>query len=354
MGAAQIIKLRGGVGVVFKQCPWLENNLKYFMLSDVGSATTNRGLSLADAERQLEYRRLVEEFYNDGSGTCVPCPSELFDAIIQINCFRAINTRDNLRTDSSRSSVRSILQEILSFSASTWATRMSNRYAKRDTIILRIKLKPGFIRPTWDDWLRIGSVYHAAVLLYCIRSLALDFDEQLRVPYPDPTGATHKVGTASYVTIQDIQVVARQTLAGHIRAIFDPTHLQTGSNTNARSNLNRTPPQRSLGKTIVWPLFVAGIEAAVDASSFDPPSRLSSASPNEALDLVCSAMYMLSRDIGTLNLLDAVSFLMREWEGNCDRWWRAGEMRSGTGPVRDLRWWSEIMEGLQERAAVFM
>ena len=323
------------------------------MLSDVKSATANSGLSLTDVERQLGYRSLIEELYDDGSGTCAPCPNELFDSIIQINCFRAEIANDNLKTDISRPSVSNILQEILSFSASKWATRMTNRYAKQNTILDKIKMKPGFIRPTQDDWLRIGGAYHAAVLLYCIRNLALDFDEQLRVSFPGPTGisesaATHKPGMTSYVTVQDIQLVARHTLTDHIRAIFNPSPSQPSS------NLNRTPTQRPLGKTIIWPLFIAGIEAAVDFSSFDPPSRHSSSSPNESLDLVCNALCMLSRDIGTLNLLDAVAFLTREWEGNCERWWIAQELGEGVEPACDVRWWDEIMEGLPGRAAFFM
>lgn len=320
------------------------------MISDVASAATDSIPLLSDAQRQLSYMPLIKEILHDGTGTCVPFPNEMFDAMIQVNYLRAVfSTSEKPDLES----VRNVLQYILCFSTSQWATRMANHFATRG-ILDKNKIKPGFIRPTWDDWLRIGSVYHAAVLLYCIRSLALDFDELFRVPCPLPAAGpgldTTEGEMTSCTNVQDIQLIARQTLTNHLHAIFFPPR----SPANSRPNINRAPTQQVLGKIFAWPLFVAGVEAAVDTSSFDPPSPYYSSSPNEKLDLVCNSLCKLSRDIGTLNLLDLVTFLMREWEGNCEKWWVARQLEQEIDTVCGIRWWSDIMAAWEGKAAVFM
>ncbi|KAL1958564.1 hypothetical protein VTO42DRAFT_4161 [Malbranchea cinnamomea] len=366
-GANKIIQVRGGLAAVFRQIPYWRNDLlKYFMLADICGAATEANLLLSDAERQLEYRPLIEEFFDNGSGTCVPFPDELLNAMIQVNYLRAASSSNRLveggdqdaitdnDTGTLKSSVRDVLERILSFSASQWSTRMANKCPKTIEFVSKVSIKPGFIRPTRDDWLCIASVYHAAVLLYCIRSLALDFDELFCFPCPVPGevgefGANGGSGEMlSYVTIQDIQVVARQTLTDEIRAIFSLACSRPSSNSQSRHR-----PSQPLGKIVVWPLFVAGVEAAVDVSSFYPPSRYSSWSRNEALDLVCNAMRKLSKDIGTLNLLDAVAFLTREWESNCQRWWLAGQLRHEIELPGEKRWWNEIVASLQGGGGVF-
>ncbi|PGH20809.1 hypothetical protein AJ80_03436 [Polytolypa hystricis UAMH7299] len=304
-GARKIIELRGGLAAVCRQNPIFKPTLAYFIISDVMSATTAHPLSIEDASRPLEYCQLLSEVYRDGTDTCVPCPNELFECIIQINYLRSLSCEgicDNETSFDMKEAVRSLILRILSFSILEWANGMNSRYAETTPGI--VEVVPGFINATTSDWIQIAGMYRSAVLLYCIRSLALDFDGLLLAP---------GIEGPTLLLVEDVQDSARETIFDSLDSIF------------------ASPNTRILGKVAIWPIFVAGIEAG----QADGASGLRG--------LVSSALKMLSRSLGTLSLRDARNFLENEWRKQDE-----STMPSG------LRWWNEIFEHAHGRYSFFM
>lgn len=378
------------------------------MLLDVMSATTTDHLPLQDAERALEYRALIPGFFRNGLETCLPCPNDMFDAIIRINHLRATveagcydHDNDDDENESAsvlRSSVRDLLQSILSFSVTAWATERADEYNANSNVDVEYAEKHRFIVPAWDDWLRIGGAYHSAVLLYCIRSLALDFGDeevfcvpptsglstqqqpQRHVPVPpslQEVGLEEDVDATTtafpiYVTVPDIQLVAKQTLTDHVRAVFVPPPPPPPPAESEPQHVPRRKPQ-PLGKVINWPIFVAGLEAALDpsiidnASSFFPESSSSSSSsstpdfPNETLDLVCDSLLSIGKDLGVLNQREGCAFLRCEWQMTCERHLRRLRLRQQPPqqqppPImtEDKKWWTEVFATTKGRCCFFM
>nr|KMM71528.1 hypothetical protein CPAG_07835 [Coccidioides posadasii RMSCC 3488] len=245
-GARRIIDLRGGLRSVYMQNPGLRSSLAYFMLADIMSATTAAALPVAEATRQLEYCALIPDMFQNGLETCVICPNELLDAIIQINHLRSLRhygIRSITGTDETVG--KSVMQSIISFPVSEWADKMSAHYSKTAADVLIGETRSGFIQPTRDDWIQIATMYYAAVLLYCIRSLALDsLEEVLRVPCT--LGSSESM--VSYVTVEETQAVARQILFDRLGSV-----LSQGKR-----------GKQALEKVLIWPIFIAGIEAAMD------------------------------------------------------------------------------------------
>jgi hypothetical protein len=288
----------------------MKGHLSTIERTDVLSVTTSPPVSLLEASRQLEYSPLLEEFFHDGAETCIPCPNELFDGIIQINYLRAVSIHSVCDDSSGISfaiSVQSLLQRILSFPATAWAERKAFEYGAGTAVTLE-KPIPGFLQPSKDNWLRIASVYHAATILYGIRSLALDIPSLLLEQNPLDPASPH-------ITVETLHETMRQTLSQNIRAIFS----------------SQKEDQRILTKVIVWPLFVAGIEAG-DSQDGD-----------EEKEFIASALRSLTTRIASLNLRDTERFLSRYWRQN-----------SYSSSFYDRRRWDEIFAGVQGRCAFFM
>ncbi|KAK2791935.1 hypothetical protein FQN52_004377 [Onygenales sp. PD_12] len=314
-GARKIIELKGGIKAIYDQSPFLKSCLTYYILNDVFSATTSPGvLSMAEASRQYEYTEILTSVYQNGSETCVPCPNELLSCVIQINYFRSLSIHAVGSIDFSIS-VQTLLQNILSFSALDWADSMSQYFATT-AIVRKGKELAEFIQPDRDDWFQIASLYQAATLLYCIRALVLDFEGLILAPYRTTTA-----DMVSYVTVQDIQIIARQTFFDRLGKIFAP-------GTDVR--------HQSLARVVIWPLCVAGIEAGDD---FEDALELR--------ELVSGALRRLSKALGTLSLRDARTFLVNEWD-------RRDQIRNTTGYQDYQCWWGEIFDRLPCKSAFFM
>ncbi|PGH15588.1 hypothetical protein AJ79_02370 [Helicocarpus griseus UAMH5409] len=319
-GASKIIELKGGVKAVLDRCPIAKSGLTYYLIADVFGATTSRDvLSMTDASRQLGYLTDLSHIFRNGSETCVPCPNKLFDCIIQINYYRALSAH-SIGTNSMlvdfNSDVQSLLQSILSFSAPNWADSMTQYYAAT-AVVPHGKATGEFIQPDRSHWLQIATVYQAAVLLYCIRSLALDFEGLILASCPSNSTTTNMI---SYVTVQDIQIVARQTLSDNLGKIFPP-----------KSDLR----QQSLARVVTWPLFIAGVEAG---DCFEDTLALR--------ELVTSSFERLSRALGTLHFLDARNFLVDEWARR--------DSIIAAGNPHYQGWWSDVFGHLPEKCAFFL
>lgn len=282
------------------------------------SATTTAALPLPEANRQLEYRELIPDLFQNGFETCVVCPNELLDSIIQINHLRALRHHSAKGLNASdRSEVLGTIQSILSFSVSEWADNMSSHYFRTAAKALVGEVRSGFIRPTRDDWVQISSIYYAAVLLYGIRSLALDLPEELlRVPCGLERSHPTTTMMMSHVTIAEIQIVARQLLFDGLRTVSSP------------QKAKKAP----LAKVLIWPIFVAGVEAAMDSECAGEES------------FICDVLHDLAKSIGTLTLRDAKVFL-------CELKRRVSELDCG---ATLSTWWEDIYENIKMRCAFFM
>ncbi|KAK2742560.1 hypothetical protein FQN57_005186 [Myotisia sp. PD_48] len=318
-GAKRIIELKGGLGKVRRQCPSLTVHLSYFMLTDVMTLTTlSSGLSILEARQQLEYCELIPEMFQNGAETCVPCPNDLFDGIIQINYLRAILERRIIDIESDHTNidrkqeVKPLLEKILSFSVSQWANDMSDRFYKFTNAHPNRDTQRSLLRPKRRDWVRIASIYQASVTLYCVRSLALDLDGLLHI-YCDSDPSI----PISYVSVSDILVVAKQTLFDRLRDV-----LSYGYDTS-----------ESFGKVVAWPVFVAGVEAATDPKAAEFRSEIS------------SALSGFSRAVGALSTYDLKLFL--------EKLWAHVESLDDNGHERPL-WWNDLLQSSPGRSIFFM
>ncbi|EGD99416.1 C6 transcription factor [Trichophyton tonsurans CBS 112818] len=127
------------------------------------------------------------------------------------------------------------------------------------------------------------SIYHAATAIYCVRSLGhlLDPDQLLHVSF-SPTS------TASYVSMSDILLVARKILLEKLREVL----------------LTVSDPRKSFVKVMLWPMFVAGVEAAIDSQPETVQFR----------SLLESVLRRLCRSLGTLSICGLRNFLLSLWE----------------------------------------
>lgn len=280
------------------------------------SATTTAALIPSEASRQLEYRKLIPSLFQNGFETCVLCPDELLDSIIRINNLRASrHGSSKIMITLDQSEALSLIQDILSFDISKWTDQMSSQYSRAVAAQGHVgEVRSGFIRPTREDWMQIASAYYAAVLLYGIRSLALDFSDQL-LGVPCGLGRSHSE-TISHVTISEIQVVARQLLFDGLRKVSSPQRAK------------KTP----LAKVLIWPIFVAGVEAVVvpDCASEER--------------FICDVLHSLAKSIGTLTLRDAKAFL-------CELKRQVSGSECG---ATSLFWWDDIFGHVKTRCAFFM
>ncbi|EGE80771.1 hypothetical protein RJZ56_001984 [Blastomyces dermatitidis] len=317
-GATTIIGLKGGAKAILERCPILKSPLTCYLLADVlGGTTSRKTLSMVDISRQLGYLEDLPFIFHNGSETFVPCPNKLFECIIQINYYRTLSVQaigtDRMPMDFGND-VRSLLQSILSFSAAGWADSMTQYYTAA-SVTPHGKAAGEFIQPDRNHWLQIATVYQSAVLLYCIRSLALNFEGLILASCA--SDATPDM--ISYVTVQDIQIVARQTLSDNLGNIYTP-----------ESDLRC----QSLARVVTWPLLVAGVEAG---DHFEDALALR--------EFVTSSFMRLSRALGTLHYRDAGTFLLSEYSRR-DSIRRAGDSQYEC-------WWSDVFEHLPDRCAFF-
>ncbi|EFR03660.1 hypothetical protein MGYG_06656 [Nannizzia gypsea CBS 118893] len=360
-GACHIIRMRGGVKTVARHSAALNGLLTYFMIADVMTYTTiSSSLPMLDARRQLEYSEIIPEVYQNGSGTCVPCPNELFDAIIQINHLRAVaesqsqsqsqsgivelvqdqedgspgstaSSNSNSNNNSLKASVHALLQNILSFPIASWADAMHDQSGHHPVGCSKSDPKKAYLRPERADWVRIASIYHAATAIYCVRSLGhlLDADELLHVSVPCPATTTSASSSfssspsTSYVSTSDILSVAKQILFDKLREVL----------------VTVTDPRQSFVKVLLWPMFVAGVEAALDTD-------------NEAAEfrsLLESVLRRLCRSLGTLSICGLRNFLLALWE-------HLGQLQSQSQfQSHPHSWsWSELMMLSPGRSVFFM
>ncbi|RJE22437.1 C6 zinc finger [Aspergillus sclerotialis] len=197
-GAAELIKLRGGLENTLRSCDPMRPALLYFLVIGVITNTTSPPSHHITITSQLDLINLMAELYGDGLFPVLLCPPYLFLDIIKINHlrFQAIKYPAD---EFVRSAALELLEHIEAFLPERWIR--SNASAQ-------------------DEWLLLGHIYRSAVALYCILSLQslsiLQSTEPLRM-----ARVTHQA-----LLLQSLQ-----------KAFFNPL----------------------LKKSMMWPLLVAGM-----------------------------------------------------------------------------------------------
>lgn len=207
---------------------------------------------------QIQYLEIIPALYKSGLSTCFACPTELFEDIIRINMLRAAEESPT-NIHQPITSFRDILAHILQFSSLGWVA-MNLCGQNSET--------PSDIQATesiMSGWLSIAEIYHAAVTIYCLSSLA---------PLPEFTENIASFSQARNVSYSSIKI--------HLIKILSATNGMT-----------------HMRKLLLWPLVIAGIETGSDDSNF----RV----------FITTQLTLMSSELGTFAPIEARQFLESHW-----------------------------------------
>ncbi|KAI1760079.1 fungal-specific transcription factor domain-containing protein [Hypoxylon sp. FL1150] len=289
-GARRIIQMRGGIGKVITQNPFLKPLVAFFMIIDVVAATTapstHKYMATATS-MALHYWEAEEGIFQSILAISAPYPEDLFQSLILVNYLRSISGKPKL-TLRRQAGTRMVLAKIRSFNPVEWATRMRGfRGWKRTGDGVEFDTSQGTESSPTDSqttidcsseisgselWLSIGVIYRAAVLLYTIRTLILDLPEEKGFLYDDDLT----------LDVEKLRVQTHQTLAHALVPLFHDMDCA-----------------RRIGKLVFFPVFICGMETSPDDS--------------EQQEFVERGLYMLGQTMGTFGPISAIDELRRKW-----------------------------------------
>ncbi|KAK8034575.1 C6 zinc finger domain protein [Apiospora rasikravindrae] len=243
LAAMKALACRGGIKKLHARNPTMQPTLKYFMILGVVASSTSPPEDYLVTTPELDF---LEKVYGKGDYPTVLCPPFLFMIISQINRLRLQTTQPPELHEPDSPSPQDLLSKILSFDPDAWASLYTESY---------------------QQLFLIARIYHSAVALYCISALRNLF----------PIGFLYN--------LLMLRAAHADCLFGLLReAILSP-----------QTNL-----------CLMWPLNVAGVEAATRSLS----DRLF---VEEALD-------ELSRGLGTGYPLVACSAIQKLWDSGKTEW----------------------------------
>lgn len=193
---------------------------------------------------------LLSDMYNMGISPAFPLPPHLFLDIVRINNLRANGADPDSaqgRGKELSAEAHRLLEHVVAFSPEQWADSNS---------------------PTFrHEWLLLARILHSSVTLYCLSSL-----ESIALLSPTPQLEIQRAAHRDRLMVY----------------------------------LDEAIPSRLLKKSLLWPLIVAGVEAA--------------GSSNTEQRLIARRLEQQSRDLGTQLPLVAKEVLERFWAGGSKRW----------------------------------
>ncbi|KAI1111532.1 putative C6 finger domain protein [Nemania sp. NC0429] len=244
-GVHSLITLRGGVRALAPS-KHLESLLLCFVFVAVIGNTTSSTSDLTMTSFHIQQLKVIMEQYDAGPCPFQMCPPALFAEIIKINHIRMQAETEPIMVDDLSQEAYKILNCIYAFSPQQWAES-------------RPSSKP--------DWVLLGSVYQAAVTLYCISSL-----QSVSVIPSEPS-----LRTCCATQGRLLQELLTQTLS--------------------------SPKTR---RYMLWPLVLLGVEAV---------------NSSETMRFFVEAQLLdLSRHIGSRAPLVAGDILRRFWTSGETRW----------------------------------
>ncbi|KAK8059313.1 hypothetical protein PG996_009243, partial [Apiospora saccharicola] len=267
-GARRIIQLRGGLKIIIEDNPYFKPVLFYFIMADVMGATTcssrHEKMSVATL-MAMKYWEMEPNILRLLAATPNPCHEEIFQSIILSNYLRTIAHSEKLQKGR-QSGTRMVLAKILRFSPTEYAARMHNftGWKPNGKDVGFASSSPDEPRPLptapnsqpssrssepspasadsspsrisdQDLWFSVAAVYHAATLIYGLRTLVVDAQET------DKTLLLPEGKTAADVAA--LREEACRTLTDILTPVFS----------------DHTTMYR-IGKLVMWPLFILGTE----------------------------------------------------------------------------------------------
>ncbi|KAI8938311.1 hypothetical protein NX059_005963 [Plenodomus lindquistii] len=250
MAMQRIVDLRGGFKDLLKQAPFLAPTLVIYILVITMANACSPASDQVQTSKQICDDIVAD--YTDLYDLIFPytlCPPEIFTAILKINELRAKASPQRLQSDGSEFELipeaQDVLDSILTFRADDWAQRGAH----------------------YSDWHIIGTMYQAAVAVYCIMSL------------------------------QSLAVLPRTLEMNAIRVEYGD--ILFGS-------LLRGSGIPRIAKFLAWPLIVAGVEAAYRGEGIK--------------NWIEATLEHLSRSLGTSSPLKARTVLRRYWKKGEPGW----------------------------------
>lgn len=217
--------------------------------------------------------------------TCMPCPDVLFQVLILVNYLRTTTHRPSLR-DKRQFGTREAIEKVLSFSPAEYATKMQyfKGWSTNGKELVFDHGTPGPASPPTTPpsdtsygsgsglWLSLAVMYRASILLYLLRTLVIDSEDDERELLPQN----------SSLNVDTLRQETFGVLYETIAPVF--AHPVT---------------MHQVGKLIMWPLFILGMET-------DHTNR-------KLRDFVTSGFVKLSHALCTLGPLGVVEELEVKW-----------------------------------------
>ncbi|KAI0132800.1 fungal-specific transcription factor domain-containing protein [Xylariales sp. AK1849] len=302
-GARRIIQLRGGLKKIITGNPYFKPVLTFFMLIDVmGSTTTastHRDMAVATT-MAMKYWEIEPGVLQFVATTCMPCPDELFRVIILVNYLRTI-AHKQMKTKR-QSGTRMVIEKVLTFSPTLYATMMNsfNGWSKNGKEVgFGPENSPPHTIPSstgsqtsqssspstdtsrgYDSeiWLIVGVMYRASTLLYALRTLIIDSED-------DPA---ELLPTNTKFDVETLRAETVEILSSAVAPVFsDPASMHR------------------IGKLILWPLFILGMETNHTNTAL--------------INFVTNGFAVLSQAMGTLGPMGAISELELKWKIDAQR-----------------------------------
>jgi hypothetical protein len=260
------------------------------------TSSTHRDMAVATT-MAMKYWEIEPGVLQFMATTCMPCPDEIFQVIILINYLRTIAHKDNLHSKR-QSGTRMVIGKLLAFSPTAHAMRMQNfhgwatngkevRFAPTNTPTGTASgsaggQESGNSSPETDSsssgsdmelWLSIAIMYRASTLLYALRTLVIDHDDDI----------AHLLPENAKISIDTLRRETQEVLSSSVAPVFaHPITLH------------------QIGKLILWPLFILGVET----DHTDTESR----------EFLVNGFAALSQAMGTLGPLGAIDALGVKWK----------------------------------------
>lgn len=263
----------------------------------------------------MKYWEVEASVFQLVATTCIPCPDVLFRVLILVNYLRTVAHKSNLRVRR-QSGTKMAIEKVMSFSPTEYAARMQyfNGWSTSgkevgfspspgnnspETINSSSSSSGGFQssagsspatdssrRSDGDLWLSIGITYRASTLLYTLRTLVFDSDDDKSQLLPEKV----------QVSVDNLRHETFEILYGSLVPVFaDPVSMH------------------QIGKLIMWPLFILGMET--DHTDL----RLR--------NFVTEGFFMLSQALGTMGPIGVINELEVKWKIDAER-----------GPGHRVRW----------------
>ncbi|KAK4244933.1 hypothetical protein C7999DRAFT_16842 [Corynascus novoguineensis] len=300
-GAAAIINLKGGFGNMVISHPYLCHLFRYYALYVMGNTTSPR-IEIESARNQLELASLIPILYGNGLATCFPCPPDLLVEIIRINHLRSVfasattltpsggSMGTTLQEENKQTAALDVFWRIASFSTSKWAAEVAVSTSGDENPV------------SIAGWSDVASIYQSAIAVYCLASLLHDTMTSSKSDTIKTVGGSYPYSNPNAGPNPDLKRIVAEA-----RKMYASTLI---------NKLKEASKNTQLRKLVLWPLFVAGVEAGnEDARRFVAgelrwiSNALGTAAPLVARDLLEKRIWAFGLGKGSWDAIFDLSYV---------------------------------------------